>query len=75
MKLSEQMRGWETMEFYNVRKVVDAWADEVEALEARLSKMEARLEYAEDVLGNVGMDDTLDYLEESWPLARERVDE
>jgi hypothetical protein len=26
-----------------------------------------RLEAAEDVLGNMGMDDTLDSLEENWP--------
>lgn len=32
-ELSEEMRDWDTMEFYNVRKVSDGWADKAEELE------------------------------------------
>ncbi len=38
--LSERMRSWDTMEFYSVRKIVDAWADEVAALERRVEGLE-----------------------------------
>ena len=32
-ELSDEIRGWDTMEFYNVRKVANGWADKAEDLE------------------------------------------
>jgi len=36
--LSEQMRNWNTMEFYNVRNIVDKWAGKVAKLEEALTE-------------------------------------
>ena len=43
--LSEQMRSWNIMEFYNVRKIVDAWADKVAKLEETLTEQLAERGY------------------------------
>ncbi len=52
-KLSEEMRGWDTMEFYNVRKVANGWADKAEALEQRVEGLEEGAKEARRLLGKV----------------------